>query len=332
MLQYSYMRRQETTGEQRGNFLLRARPSAALLASAALLLCNASSTKAAQNKPKPQPDKPVFVAGKGMTKPFIAEIRHGASNSFLPVPKGRFVVTLGNTGIVCADAKKKNRPNIAACIDTEKNIAHFNKNIRPWQIARYTAHEMGHKGIDEIWRKEKKMQPRRASKFLVGLFMISGIADNPAEARNIIRQGPLTQKMSPDMRAIYADEAAAEMVGSCAQAGFVLHEGTDFESWLSNDAKVTVPAQQYNATCHYIYNEFSKRPGIFTPAGAVAPEEPMGINYYDNMFCSIKTGNNAWPQWQRACRDSAGASAITASVNPVSSGQYFHTTPLASQR
>lgn len=276
------------------------------MASAALLLCNTSPAEAIQNKlqVKPQPNKPVFVAGKGMTKPFIAEIRRAASSSFLPVPKGRFVVTLGNTDTVCAGAKKENRSNIAACIDTKKNVIYYNKNILPWQIARYTAHEMGHKGIDEIWREEKKTQSRHASKFLVGLFMTSGMADSPAEARNIIRQGPLTQNMSADMRAIYADEAAAEMVGSCAQAGFVLQEGTDFENQLSDDAKVAIPAQQYNATCHYIYDEFSKHPDIFAPAGTIAPEEPMGINYYDNMFCSVRSDNNAWPQWQRACRDS----------------------------
>lgn len=328
------MRRQVINGEQSGNSLFRTKTgTAALLASAALLVCNTSPVEAASNKPqaKPQPSTPVFIAGKGMTKSFITEIRREVSSSFLPVPKGRFVVTLGNTSIVCADAKKKNRTSIAACIDTEKNVIHFNKNIRPWQIARYTAHEIGHKGVDEIWRKEKKTQPRRASKFLLGLFMTSGMANNPAEARNIIRQGPLTQNMSADMRTIYADEAAAEMVGSCAQAGFVLQEGTDFENQLSDDAKVTIPAQQYNATCHYIYDEFSKHSDIFAPAGAVAPEEPMGINYYDNMFCSIKTGNNTWPQWQRACRDSAGTGATIASVNSASSEQYFHILPPASQ-
>lgn len=300
------MRHQEMPGEQHHNSFLRTRTGTALLASAALLLSSSSTAEATHTKfqAKPQPDTPIFVAGKGMTKPFISEIRRGISSSFLPIPKGRFVVTLGNTSTVCAGAEKKNRPNIAACINTEQNIIHFNRNIRPWQIARYMAHEIGHKGIDEVWRKEKKTHPHRASKFLVGLFIVSGMADSPSEARNIIRQGPLTQNISADMRTIYADEAAAEMVGSCAQAGFVLQEGTDFENWPSDDAKVTVPAQQYNATCHYIYDEFSKHPDIFVPAAAVAPEEPMGVNYYDNMFCSIKSGNNAWPQWQRACRDS----------------------------
>lgn len=300
------MHRQERIRERNGNSLVRTRSGAALLASAALLLCSTAPPAEAAQKPqaRPQPNKPVFIAGKGMTKSFITEIRRGTSDSFLPVPRGRFIVTLGNTDAVCAGAEKKNRQNIAACIDTSENIIHFNRNIRPWQIARYNAHEIGHKGVDEIWRKEKQSRPRRASKFLIGLFMKSGLAENPAEARNIIRQGPLTQNMSADMREIYADEAAAEIVGNCAQAGFVLQEGTDFESWLSNDAKVTVPAQEYNATCHYVYDEFSKHSDIFAPAGSVAPEEPMGVNYYDNMFCSVKTGNSAWPEWQRACRDS----------------------------
>lgn len=309
MLKYDYMQPETNPNHTRdfSDFINYTRERIALIASTAVMLCTSSSAEALQaDKSQPGPEKTTFIAGKGMTKAFITEIRRSVSESFLPIPKGQFVVTLGQTGKFCADAKKKNRPNIAACIDTEQNIIHYSKGIQPWQIARYTAHEFsgGHEAIDKIWRKEKRTSPRKASKFLIGLFMTSGMAKNSAEARNIIRRGPLTQNMSSDMREIYADEAAAEIAGHCGQAGFVLHESTSFVSRLSDDAKVEVPAPEYNATCHYLYSEYSKHPDIFTSAGEVAPDEPMGINYYENIFCSVRTGNSAWPQWQRACRDS----------------------------
>lgn len=264
-------------------------------------------------------NKPTFTAGEGMTAPYLTELNRVVQNYNLPIPESQITTTVGKVQKYCVDAASQSKTvnSIAMCINPTTNEMHMRK-MPLWQIASYAAHEIeGHEIPDSIREKEKRSHPRKPSTFFINFFITAGMAENRREALKIMRSGPLDQKVSKDMRVkgVYADEALAEVAASCAQAGFVLAEGGTFTSWISDTAKVEVSDPEYTDACNYLRTEYMKHPDITKPNGEVPSLTAMGPNYYGLRGCSNKADdattklvwpdpNYAWPQWQRACRDS----------------------------
>lgn len=264
-------------------------------------------------------NRPTFITGEGMTATYLTELNRMVLNYDLPIPASQIKTTLGKTQEYCGDAASESKTvnNIAMCINPTANEMHMAK-MPLWQIASYAAHEIeGHEIPDAIRDKEKRLRPGKPSTFFVNFFIAAGMAKGQKESLKIIRSGPIDQKVSKDMRkkGVYADEALAEIAGSCAQAGFVLAEGDTFVGHISNTANVALSEENYTAACNYLDTEYKKHPDITKPTGKIPTLNPIGYNYYDNRFCSNKANSTtinitwphpdyAWPQWQRACRDS----------------------------
>lgn len=263
--------------------------------------------------------RPTFIAGEGMTATYLTELNRVVLNYNLPIPRSQITTTVGRTQKYCVDAASESKTvnSIAMCINPSVNEMHM-RRMPLWQVASYAAHEVeGHEIPDTIREKEKRLRPGKPSTFFINFFITAGMAENQQEALKIMRSGPLDQKVSKDMRAkgVYADEALAEVAASCAQAGFALAEGDTFTSWISSTAKVEVPDQDYTAACNYLSTEYAKHPDITKSNGKVPSVTRMGPNYYDLRWCTILANeettalvwpnpNYAFPQWQRACRDS----------------------------
>jgi hypothetical protein len=261
-------------------------------------------------------NQPIFTAGEGMTPTYLTELNRMVLNYDLPIPASQIKTTLGKTQEYCGGAASESKTvnNIAMCINPTTNEMHMAK-MPLWQIASYAAHEIeGHEIPDAIRDKEKRLRPGKPSTFFVNFFIAAGMAKDQKESLKIIRSGPIDQKVSKDMRkkGVYADEALAEVAASCAQGGFMLAKGDTFVGHITNTTTVTLSEESYTAACNYLDTEYKKHPAITKPTNKTPNPTPMRFNYYDNRFCSNKenTSNTwphpdyAWPQWQRACRDS----------------------------